>query len=245
MKKLLTTLLAITMTISFGLAALAAEAGHGEVKGLVGRDGIGEVNYNLTNQFSVIGNYQNDAYRAGIKYQPSQQIALTVGDRYDQNTKDTNPYAQMDFSIPFGTNLKIVGFYDYNYLGQNWDRYETAIRIQMYPNAFLYAGVWGDDGADAPGYVYKTDTLSAASVNQTNRVGEAVKGPFLFLRGDFDWQWKSKYELRLQPMLNIGGQFFHDYDFKYIINDQTKLVFNVNSQFDQIARYRVGVEYKF
>ena len=220
--------LLITMLMMGTAGAVWAEdAGKNDLKVILGADGYGTLKLPLSNSFDVDLKYHEDALKTGVYYHLSDKIGIKAGARYDLDAEKTNAYGGIDFSIPFGDNLRIAGFYDSGFEGEKWDRYEAAVRIQMYEHHFLYAGVRGEEGKDATVYEYNED-----------------KQPMLFLRGDFTWQWKQ-WEVALRPMLHIQGDFFHDYDLKYNVNKDTKLVFNVNSQYEQVAKYRLGFERKF
>ncbi len=208
-------------------AVWADDGKSNEVKALIGADGFGTLKMPLSDNLNVDLKYSDDALKTGLYYHLSDKIGIKAGARYDVDAEKTNAYGGLDFSIPFGDNLRIAGFYDSGFEGKNWNRYEAAVRIQMYDKHFLYAGVRGENGTDAPDYDYNEDHQ-----------------PLLFLRGDFTWQWKQ-WEVSLRPILHIQGDFFHDYDLKYKLNEDTKLVFNVNSQYEQMAKYRVGFERKF
>ncbi len=219
--------IAIALLTGSGAALAADPVPQSSVSGLFGVDGYGNLDLNVGQNLNWDTNYQYDAVTTGLKYRIADKFGLKAGVRYDTDTKDYNGYGGIDFFIPFGTNLRLAGFYDAGYRGKDWTRYEAAVRIQMYPRVFLYAGVRGENGSDIIKYDYNED-------NQ----------PLLFLRGDMDWQW-GKWELHLQPMLHIEGEFFHDYDLKYHVSDNTSLVFNINSQYDEDAKYRLGFEHKF
>jgi hypothetical protein len=221
-------LLITALLLMISAAALAEEpAPQSSVTGIFGVDGYGDLDLHLGEKTNLEAHYQYDALTTGLKYRFSDKIAVKGGVRYDTEAEDYNGYAGLDFSIPFGTNLRLSGYYDTGYRGEDWARYEAAVRIQMYPRIFLFAGVRGENGDDIIIYDYNDD-------NQ----------PQLFLRGDLGWQW-NKWELHLQPMLYIEGEFFHDYQLKYHVSDQTSLVLDINSQYDKDPKYRVGFQHKF
>lgn len=232
LKRLSIGLLVILLLCGVFSLVLAEESNYqGEVTALVGNDhsSIGWMKYHLTDQldFTALYDDEYEAFKAGVEYDFTDRFGVMAGIRYDFNDKNTIGYGGFDFVIPFASNLELSGYYDYNYAGENWSRYETAIRIEMYKGNYLYAGVRGNRGSGAPIYDYNKDN-------------EAL----LFMRGDFSWQF-GKFGLHLKPLLYIQGEYFHNYDLKYTINDHTNFILNINSLEDQELNYRAGIEFKF
>jgi hypothetical protein len=226
-RKFATIILAALFTLNLAVAARAEDGDRGSVTALFGAKGSGMVNYHLGDKLDLSGGYEDYQYKAGFYYRPWEPIGFKAGVRTGEKERETAAYGGFDFLIPFGTNLKLAGFYDTGYKGPDWNRYEAAVRIQMYERVFLYAGIRGENGSGAPVYEYNDD-------------GEAL----LFLRGDIGWKW-NKLELRLQPTMHIQGDYFHNYELKYHFNDQTAALLNVNSEFDETVRVRMGFEHKF
>lgn len=228
MKRIGVGLLALTMMLLLSTVAWGAEAQYkGSVTALVGNESAVWGNYQLSEGLDLVGDYEDHVLRAGIDYDLSDKFGLKAGLRYDDEAGSTVGYGGFDFAIPFGTNLELSGFYNYNYEAEKSGDYETYIKIEMYKNQFLNAGVMGYTGSGAPKYDY-------------NPKDEAL----LFVRGDFSWQF-NKYGINLRPVLLIKGEFFHDYDFTYQANEQLQWVLNINDLDDQELRYRIGVAYKF
>lgn len=200
---------------------------RGELSGLIGDENSATGSYKLNDQLNLDTAYKDDRLNAGLHYQVSEVVGLKAGLRYDFPTGQSSPYEGFDFLIPFGTNLKLSGFVDQNYEGENWTRYESAVRIEMFPNQFLYAGVRGDWGSGAPTYDYRPTQ-------------EAI----LFLKGDFGWTW-GKVGLKLDPVLYVEGYWFHDYTLSYQMNDRTSLLLNVDSRYDRVVKYQAGLNWKF
>lgn len=224
-------LMATVATGAWGAeASEASETSYrGSVTALAGEDPDSVVwgSYQLTDHLQFTGDYEDQVFRGGLDYDFSERFGIKAGVRYDHDTESTANYGGVDFSIPFGTNLELNGFYDLNYEGDHWSRYETVVRIELYKNHFLNAGVMGNNGSGVEIYDYNPDN-------------EAM----LFLRGDFNWQF-GKFGVHLQPVLLVEGELFHNYDLTYAINEQTRLVLNIDSRYDKDSRYRAGIEFKF
>ena len=230
MKRIGISLLVLLLICGFSSVVLAEDSNNkGELTLLGGtkNGSMGQLKYQLTEKIELNALYEDqyEALKLGIDYHFTDHFGVKLGVRADDN--DTVGYAGLNYSIPFGTNLQLSGFYIYNDMGDKWGRYESAVRIEMYPQNYLYAGIRGDSGSGVKPYDYNTDN-------------EAL----LFMRGDFKWQF-GKFDLNLRPLLYVQGDYFHDYDLKYSLNDRTKLVLNINSLYDQETRYRAGIEFKF
>jgi hypothetical protein len=218
-------------TVTFGEEA----ANRGTVTGLVGNASTAWYNYHYTDKIDLTGSYVNESdndndyelIRAGIDYDLSDRYGVKAGILYDLDEESVNGYGGFDFSVPFGSNLHLNGFYDYNYKGEKWGRYEAVVQIEMYPGHYLNAGVMGNTGSGAEIYDYNEDN-------------EAM----LFMRGDFNWKVK-KFGIELKPVVMVKGEFFHDYNVTYDYNERTKIVLNMNSLWDKEFKYRIGLEYKF
>lgn len=200
---------------------------QGEISGLVGNQNQAEGSYRLNDQLNLESAFKDDSLKAGLHYQLSEAIGLKAGLRYDFPDGQSSAYEGFDFLVPFGTNLKLSGFVDQNYEGNDWTRYETAVRIEMFPKQYIFAGVRGDWGSGAPTYPYRPS-----------------KEAILFLKGDFGWTW-GKVGLSLDPVLYVEGYWFHDYTLSYQINDRTSLLVNVDSRYDRELKYQAGVSLKF
>jgi hypothetical protein len=182
-------------------------------------------------QFSVLYN-KDDAdaiYRGGFLWQPSANFGLKLGSRYDPDTGESDGYTGINFKIPFGNNLQFAGWADSNYEGPDWVRYEVAVRIEMFKNQFVLAGVRGDSGDGFIPYDYNLQN-----------------DPSIFLKGDINWTTKNeKFTLQLRPLLYIKGTYFHDYDFAFNFNKKTSLILNYNSLYDTEPNYSAGLRWRF
>lgn len=238
MKKIACILVTFCLLVGTGLAASAeGEKPLNEVMLLANDGGFGSAQFYLTDKFSVTGVYENELLKAGLRYDLSERFGLRVGQVYDDNAEESFTYGGVDFVLPFGANLNIYGSYDTNYRGEKWDNYEVALKIQMFQDHFIYAGVSGDTGAGVP---------EDMKYNQERR-----EGPHMFLRGDFSWYWK-KVTLSLKPRLYVKGYFYHDYTFKYHLKENAGIVLNVNnydynkySSDPRDIKYLAGLEFKF
>lgn len=223
------TLLSCLLVTGLSTAAvLAAEDDNkGEVTILVGNESVAKGNYQLTDRLDLTAFYEDDVFKTGLEYQISSKFKVKAGLHYNLDAEEAIGYGGIAYDIPFGTNLKLVGFFDHNYDYEDCTSYESAIRVEMYPGYFIFAGVRGYFGSGSPEFKYNEDNDA-----------------LLFLKGDFNWEI-NKYSIKLRPILNIKGDFFHDYDLSYRLNEQTALVLNINSLYDKETKYRIGVEYQF
>lgn len=231
MKKIVCVLLTICFLMMNAYMVNAEESNKplNEVM-LLGNDGgFGSAKIYLNDKFSVTSVYEDELFKAGLRYDHSERFGIKAGEVYDHNTEDTFAYGGIDFVIPFGDSLNIAGFYDTNYKAKDWDRYETALKIQMFKSHFIYAGIRGDAGDSVPEMEYNEDNLEE---------------PHLFLRGDFNWNWK-KVSINLKPLLYVKGAFYADYTFKYHLKENASLVLNINNQYDSDFNFRGGFEFKF
>lgn len=204
MKRLFIALIMLLLLFGIAVSVQAADTNfNGGFSGLLGTEGIVAAEYQFFDSFGV---------KAGV--------------RYDLNEKDTLVTGGFNFLIPFGS-IKFAGDYERNLNGYDWSSYETSFRILMYENLYIYAGVRGDIGKDAPIYNY-------------NKSGE----PLLFIKADCNVRW-PKIELNLQPLLYIHGYLLHNYSFKYNFNDRTALLININDLYDRQLKYEIGLEWKF
>jgi hypothetical protein len=228
-KKSLICLISLLIILGVTLPSQAADSTFkGDITGYLG-NGSGLVgDYQLNDNFTLSGTYRMDLdlLRAGLEYQPSDRIGFKAGLNYDTKQSESFNYYGIHFSLPFGDNLKIHGFYDRNYLNVDWANYEVALRIQMYENHFLDAGVRGDMGSGA--------------IFRNNDSKEAL----LFLRGDFNWQMK-KFNLQLRPVLYVTGYLLNDYTLTYNLNDHTDVVVKLNDVYEAETKYQVGLKLKF
>jgi opacity protein-like surface antigen len=228
-KKSAICLITLLIMLAITLPAQAADSkSKGEITGYLGNGSGLEGNYQLNDNFNLLGLYDQSSTRltAGIEYQPSDRIGFKAGLNYDLEQKVSNDFYGISFSFPFGDNLKINGFCDRNYLGQNWTNYEAALRIQMYENHFLDAGVRGDIGEGA---LYRNNPS---------------KETLLFIRGDFNWQLK-KFSIQIRPVLYITGYLMNDYTLAYNLNDHTAIVANMTDINVPYTIYQVGLKYQF
>lgn len=231
MKQWLRCLVLFILIISLSTITLGAETqSKGSVRVLVGDESTAQFNSHISDKLDLTGEYENDdeIIRAGVDYDFSDRFGVKAGVQYDFDLESAVGYGGFDFSLPFATNLHLNGFYDYNYKGKKWGRYETVIRIEMYPNHYLDAGVMGNRGSGAEVYDY-------------NPENEAL----LFMRGDFNWSVKKKFGIELRPVILVKGEYFHDYDITYQANERLKVVLNMNNLWDKDIKYQIGLEYKF
>jgi len=228
-KKIYIGLLTLLLLGGLTTAALAAETSKSELALLSGtkESSTGWYKYQFNQSWSFATIYEDENLKTGLNYAFSDRFQFKFGVNHDFDEAKNFGYGGIGFTLPFGNNLKFTGFYDYNYRDEEWNRYETAIRIEAFPGQYLFAGVRGETGSGAPEYDYNTE-----------------KEALLFMRGDFSWQIK-KFSINIRPLLHIKGEYFHDYDFKYQINDRASLVLNMNSLYDQEIKYRFGAEFKF
>lgn len=230
LKRIAGLLFALCLLMLSAAAVFAGEEKPGNEVMLLGNDeGYGWAKIHLTNNVSVTGVYEDELAKLGLRYDPSDRFGIKAGQVYDPDTEETFTYGGFNFVMPFGNTLNIAGFYDVNYKAEDWDRYEVALKIQMAKNHFLYAGVRGDEGDNVPELKYNVDN---------------IEEPHLFLRADFNWYWK-KFSISLDPLLYIKGYYYHDYTFKYHINEKANIVLNVNNFDDSEMNYRGGFEFKF
>ncbi|MGE5582745.1 MAG: hypothetical protein ACM3X9_09430 [Bacillota bacterium] len=231
MKKITACFVAMIMLLAVTITAWAAADGYrGSFLGLSGTKSLVEGSYQLTDNLKLEGDWTDDtkATRADLRYQLGDWFGIKVGARNDGNSNETNAYGGIDFFLPFGVNnLKLAGFYNRDYEGKDWSNYEAALRIEMYKDQFVYAGVRGDGGTGFTAYEY----------NPKN-------DPLFFIRGDFNWQW-GKFGINLQPLIYATGYILGDVNFKYRINDRTNIVLNATDYYDREHKYRIGLEYKF
>jgi len=228
MKRIAVGVFTLTMMLILSTVAWGAEKDYkGSITALVGNESLLEGSYRLSDRMSLVGDYEDHIFRAGVDYDWSDKFGVKLGVRYDDGDGSAVAYGGFDFEVPFGTNLELSGFYNYNYEAEKAGDYEAYIKIEMYKNQFLNAGVMGYAGSGAPIYDY-------------NPKNEAL----LFVRGDFSWQF-NKFGIALRPVLLIEGEFFHDYDFTYQASERLQWVLNINDLDDQELRYRVGVSYQF
>ena len=224
------------------ISAQAEESNKGVFTALAGNKSLVQGSYQLTDNLRLNAdmgeiysyleklndNKKDYFFRTDLHYQITDWLGVKVGGRYDSDPSETTPYGGLDFFAPFGSsNLKLTGYYDYNYQGKDWTSYEWAWRIEMYPNQFLYAGVRGDSGTGFKHYSYNT-----------------VNDPLFFIRGDFNWQ-SSKFGLNFRPLLFATGYILTDTTLKYNLNDRTKMVLNISDYYDHDLKYRLGLQYKF
>jgi hypothetical protein len=198
---------------------------------LGGNQTMGKLDLALGDHFQLQGFSQDGVSNVGLRFQPAEWFGIRAGATYESDIKETTPYGGLDFNMHFGTNnLRLKGYYDYNYYGKDWSQYEVALRIQMYEHLFLDAGVRGDVGNNAPVYSYNSS-----------------KEALLFLRGVFDWtSAKGRWTLNLHPVLYVNGTFLHDYTIKYNINGNTSIMANCNTLYDPaVFNYRAGLQIRF
>ena len=237
MKKIICALVTFCLLVGTSLAVYAERAKPlNEVTLLANDGGFGSGKFYFTDKFSATGVYENELFKAGLRYDLSERFGIKAGQVYDENTEDTFTYGGINFKLPFGKNLNIYGSYDTNYRGEDWDNYEAALEIQMFKNHFIYAGISGDTGDGVPKMKY----------NEERR-----EGPHMFLRGDFSWYWK-KVSVNLTPLLFVKGYFYHDYTFKYHLKENAGIVLNVNNyDYNKYSsdpgdiKYLAGLEFKF
>lgn len=237
LKKTACLLLILCLVLGSAVAARAEEQKLRNKVVLLGNDdGYGFAQFYLSDKFSVTGIYEDELLKAGFRYDPSERFGIKVGQVYNHDTEKDFTYGGIDFIMPFGNNLNIHGSYDSNYRGENWNSYEAALQIQMFKGHFIYAGVRGDTGKGVPIMEY----------NEEHR-----EGPHLFLRGDFNWNWK-KVSLSLNPLLYVKGYYYHDYTLKFHLKENADIVlnvnnydYNINDSDDEDIKYRAGFEYRF
>jgi hypothetical protein len=237
-KRLMAVLIGLLLLGVVATSGLAAEekSYKGEITGLFGNEGIGWGSYRFTDKLEFEGCYEDEKLNAGLHYSLNDRFGVKLGALYHINNSGDDsavvPYGGFNWLLPVGNNTRFVGSYDYDYSGKDWQTYEGYIRIEMFPKQYVHAGVRGDAGEGAEEYDYNND-------------GKADnKEPIFFIRGDFGWQWK-KVGLRLRPVLYVQGDYFHDYDLTYKINDRWNLMLNVNSLYDKDNKYRAGAQFKF
>jgi len=238
LKKITCVLVTFCLLVGTGLAVYAeGDQPLNEVTLLANEGGFGSAKFYLTDKFSATGVYENQLFKAGLRYDFSERFGVKAGQVYDENSEDTFTYGGINFMAPFGKNLNIYGSYDTNYRGEDWDNYEVALKIQMFKNHFIYAGISGDTGAGV---------FEEMKYNQERR-----EGPHMFLRGDFSWYW-NKASLSLNPLLYVKGYFYHDYTFKYHLKENASIVLNMNNlDYNKYSsdpgdiKYLAGLEFKF
>lgn len=237
MKKVVCLVLTICLLTGSTFVAFAAEEKPQNEVMLLGNDGgYGWAKFNLTDKVGITGVYEDELVKLGMRFDQSERFGIKAGQVYNHDTEESFTYGGFNFVMPFGNSLNIAGFYDTNYKAEDWDRYEAALKIQMAKNHFIYAGIRGDAGDNVPELKYNKDN---------------IEEPHLFLRGDFNWYWK-KVSISLNPLLYVKGFYYHDYTFKYHINEMANVVLNVNNYDDNInnpgdseINYRGGFEFKF
>lgn len=237
-KKLFSVLLSLVMAGGIAVAAQAAEPDFkGEVAGLIGNESTGWVNYQFTKHIKATLFYDDELLRAGAQYQFGDRVGIKAGMTYDSDVaagdSETNPYGGINWNVPLGVNTRLMGYYDYDYSGKDWQTYEATLRVEMFPNQFVQVGVRGDAGDGAEHYTNYDDN---ADVDNT----EAM----FFLRGDFGWQWRQM-TFKIRPLLYVQGVYLHDYDVMYKVNDRCNVMLNINSLYDKELKYRAGVQFKF
>jgi hypothetical protein len=247
-KKLLSVLFLGLMLGGTTVVTWAAEvAPKGEAALLFGNENAGWVNYQVTKdlQFFVQSD-EDDFARTGISYRLGDHFGAKAGMTYDNISPDsyhptvagqskTNPFGEFNWDLPVGNNIRFSGKYDYDYYGKDWQNYEAVIRVQMFPNQYVYSGVRGDFGDGA---------MEIDLDSEDNEINADNKEPIIFIRGDFSWQWK-RVGLNLRPVLYVQGTWLHDYDLSYKINDKMSVLLNFNSLYDKKEKYRAGIQYKF
>ena len=243
MKRIITVFTAMLLLLSIAISSHAEEDTYkGEFKGLAGNKSLVQSSYKLTDNFTLNGDLQEVSdeqakqyyggeqdyfLRADLRYQINDWLGIKVGGRYDSAPSETIPYGGLDFNKPFGTsNIRLSGYYNYNYEGKDWANYELAWRNEMYAHQYLYAGVRGDAGDGFKPYDY----------NEEN-------DPQFFLRGDFTGQWK-KFGLNMRPLLYASGEMLMDVTFRYNLSDRTNIALNFNDYYDHDPKLRLGIEYK-
>jgi hypothetical protein len=226
---ILTVVLALLIVAAYPALAAVERSYRSEFGVMGGNDGRAWAGFWLGKslQFNVL--YEDEIYRGGFLWQPSANFGLKLGSRYDPDTEVSDGYGGIDFKIPFGNNLQFAGWADYNYEGPEWTRYEFSVRIEMFKNQFVHAGVRGDSGDGFVPYEFNPEN-----------------DPAIFLKGDINFVSKSeKFVLQIRPLLYIKGTFFHDYDFAYNFGKKTALLFNFNSLYDTELNYSAGLRWRF
>lgn len=243
MKRIISVLAAMLLLLSITISVSAEENTYkGDFKALAGNKSLVQSSYQLTNNLSINGDLQelsddmakqyyegerDYSLRADLRYQINNWLGIKIGGRYDSAPGETIPYGGFDFNTPFGTsNLKLIGYYNYNYEGKDWENYELAWRIEMYAHQYIFAGVRGDRGDGFKPYDY----------NEEN-------DPQFFLRGDFNGQWK-KFSFNMCPLLYASGEMLMDITLRYNVNERTNIALNFNDYYDHDPKLRLGVEYK-
>lgn len=227
-------MIAVLLVAVSSAAVVGAEQTKGEFTVLGGSPGFVGLNYDFSQKWSFSGQYEEGILHSGIIYQPSDRFGLQLGLRYDIDAKESIGYGRLDYSIPFGSNLRFHGYVDTNYEGKDWTTYETAIRIELYPDQYLHVGFRGDTGDGFQGWDYNIDDD-----------GNLDKDPMIFLKGDFHWLLKKRLDINLRPLLYVKGTYLHDYDIKYLFNERMALMLNINSLYDNDYHYRLGFQIKF
>lgn len=245
MKKLLVLIMGFILLCGVTLSVQAAEdtssttssatetAGvpvdHGQINILGGTVWNSEGDLHLSKHFDLTEIYKDDTLKLGILYRYSDAFRVNAGIRYDVETQTSVPFGRVDVIMPFGDNLKIVGYGSQNYYGVDWTSYEVAIRIEVFKNLFIYPGVRGEYGNTVPTYAYNLNN-----------------DPYLFLRGDFNWK-TGKFDFGIQPYLYICGEgiWFHNYTIKYNVSEKVALMVNTNTLFDQKPKFLAGIQWKF
>jgi hypothetical protein len=216
---------------------------NGNLTALLGNKSLVQGSYQLTKNLTLNGDWEkvsddtarnyfageaDSFFRADLRYQIGDWFGVKIGGRYDSAPGETIPYGGFDFCMPFGTNnLKLAGYYNYNYEGKNWASYELAWRIEMYQHQYLFAGVRGDGGDGFVPYSYNADN-----------------DPEFFLRADFSGQL-GKFGINLRPVLYASGNIFADATLRYNLNERTNIALNFNEYYDHDPKLRLGIEHKF
>lgn len=233
-KKLFSILLSLVMAGGIAVAARAAEPAYkGEVAGLVGNESTAWFNYQVSKNIATTLFYDDEMLRVGARYQFGDRLGIKAGMTYDSepaaDVSETNPYGGINWNMPLGSNTRLIGYYDYDYRGKDWQTYEAALRIEMFKNQFVQVGVRGDAGD---------------GVVITDFDGVDNKEAMFFLRGDFGWEWR-KMTFKIRPLLYVQGTYLHDYDVMYKLNERCNIMLNINSLYDKDLKYRAGVQFKF
>lgn len=240
MKKLISVLFILTLLGTVAVTTRAADSSRGELALLGGNVDAGWFKYQLTDNFNSILFYDEELLRGGLQYQFGERFGVKAGVLYDSKATDSDPdasetipYAGINWNFPIGENTRLIGYYDYDYQGEDWQTYEAAIRIEIFPQQYIQVGVRGDAG----------DGVEEICNYDDNPDPDNTEAMF-FIRGDFGWNWK-KVSLKIRPLLYVQGIYLHDYDLMYKINDNWNIILNVNSLYDKDVKYRGGIQFKF
>jgi len=240
-KKLISVLFILAMLGGIAVTTQAAESNYkGELALLGGNVDTGWFKYQLTDNLNTTLFYDEELLRGGLQYQFGDRFGVKAGVLYDSEATDNNPdasetipYGGINWNLPIGENTRLIGYYDYDYQGEDWQTYEAAIRVELFPKQYVQVGVRGDVG-DGVEEIYDYDDDADADNTEA----------MFFIRGDFGWNW-NKVSLKLRPLLYVQGVYLHDYDLTYKINDKWNIMLNVNSLYDKETKYRGGIQFKF